>query len=331
MCLALGIAPLAQAQVTPDAGSMRQQIEQRQRELQLPSTTPATRVAPMPETKSQQGASVRVKSFRFVGNTLLSAEQLAPAMAAFVGRELDFAGLQRTSDAVAAAYREAGWIVRVFLPKQDVSSGTITLQVVEARFAGVRFEGEPSQRVMRSEIEAYFSTRQAQGQPLNADVLDRALLLTDDLPGVSVAGTLVPGQQDGETALVLQTTDEPLVYGDIGLDNAGSRSTGSDRLLVNLSINSPGLRGEFISLNLLHTQGSDYGRVSLSVPVQHNGLRLGVNASHMTYKVIDGPAANTTAQIQGRSGSMGVDWSYPLLRARMANLYFSGGLDNKTF
>lgn len=323
-------AAWAQAQTLPDAGSLRQQIEQ-QRELHLPQAAPLTRVTPPPEIRPQAGLSVKVKAFRFTGNQLLSAEQLTPALSEFVGRTLDFAGLQRTSDAVAAAYREAGWLVRVYLPEQDVSEGTITLQIVEARFAGLRFEGAPSQRVRHSEIEAWFKARQASGQPLNADALDRALLLADDLPGVSVAGTLAPGATDGETALVLQSTDEPYLYGDIGLDNTGSRSTGSNRVTANLNINSPGGRGELVAVNLLHSQGSDYARVSLTVPDGYNGLRLGVNASSMSYRVVEGSESMLALKIKGHSSSLGVDWSYPLVRARLHNLYFSGGLDNKHF
>lgn len=330
LALAVGLHTASPAQTQPDAGSLRQQIEQ-QRELHLPQAAPRPKVTPPPEIQPRQGLSVRAQAFRFAGNTLLSAEQLAPALAEFVGRELDFAGLQRTTDAVAAAYREAGWLVRVYLPQQDISAGVITLQVVEARFGGVRFEGEPSRLMQRAELEAWFSRPQKTGAPLNADKLDRALLLADDLPGVSVAGTLVPGTADGETALVLQTTDEPFIYGDIGLDNTGARATGSKRLTANLNINSPGGRGELVSLMALHTQGSDYGRVALTVPDGYNGLRLGASLSSMAYKIIEGPTANSTTPIQGRSTSMGIDWNFPLLRARMANLYFSGGLDNKSF
>ena len=327
---AMGWHVHSQAQSLPDAGSLRQQIEQ-QRTLPLPQAAPQPRVAPPPEIKPHDGMSVRVKSFRFAGNTLLGAEQLTPALTEFVGRELDFAGLQRAADAVAAAYREAGWLVRVYLPEQDVSEGTISLQVVEARFAGVRFEGEPSQHVMRTELQAWFQAHQTEGAFLNANDLDRALLLADDLPGVSVAGTLAPGAADGETALVLQSTDEPFIYGDIGLDNTGARSTGSNRLTANLNINSPGGRGELVSLNALHTQGSDYGRVALTVPDGYNGVRLGVSATSMSYEVVGGPASITSLQIKGRSSSMGLDWNYPLVRARMHNLYFSGGLENKAF
>ena len=221
--------------------------------------------------------------------------------------------------------------MRVYLPEQDVSEGRITLQVVEARFGGLRFEGKTSQQVQRSQIEAFFARQQASGEPLNADALDRALLLSDDLPGVSVAGTLAPGARDGETALVLQTTDEPFIYGDIGLDNTGARSTGAERLNASLNINSPGGRGELISLSGMHSRGSDYGRVALTVPDGHNGLRLGLSATALRYRVVGGPESVRSLAIEGRSSSFGLDWSYPLLRSRLQNLVFSGGLENKGF
>ena len=316
------------AQTMPDAGSLRQQIEQ-PREFQLPQAVRPPKVTPPPEIQARDGMSVKVKRFQFVGNTLLTEQDLAPAVVEFLNRELDLAGLQRAADAVAAAYREAGWMVRAYLPEQDISEGVVAVQVIEARFAGVKLEGEPPRLVNIAEIEAFFKASQFEGKPMRADALDRALLLVDDLPGVSVAGTLAPGEADGETALVLQTSDEPRVYGDVGLDNTGARSTGSNRLTVNMNVNSLGQRGELLSLTGLHTQGSDYGRVAFTVPDGYNGLRLGASLSSMIYKVIDGPGA--TAQVQGRSDSMGLDMNYPLQRTRMYNLYWSGGVENKTF
>jgi hemolysin activation/secretion protein len=325
----LGLSFSGWAQTPPDAGSLRQQIEQ-QRTLPLPAARPQSTPLP-PEIKPTEGTTITVKAFRLVGNNLLSSEQLAPALATFVGQALDFAGLQRTADAVAAAYRQAGWIVRAYLPEQDISEGTISLQVIEAQFAGLRFESEPSQRVMREQLQAFFTQKQTQGQALNAHALDRALLLADDLPGISVAGTLVPGAADAETALVLQTTDEPFFFGDVGVDNTGARATGSNRLTANLSINSPGSRGELLSLSGLHTQGSNYGRVAFTVPGGHNGLRLSLSASSMNYKVIEGDAGIRAMDIKGKSSSLGIDFTYPLLRARLHNLYLSGGLESKGF
>ena len=329
--LALGSNLSGWAQTAPpDVGSIRQQIEQ-QRTFSLPEVESRQRPGRLPLIKHRAGTAVLVKGFGFEGNTLLGDEELARAVAGFVNQELDVAGLQTVADAVAAAYRKGGWIARVDLPGQDISDGLITLHVLEAKFAGLQFEGEPPTLVKKAEIEAYLIAHQVAGQPLNENELDRALLLADDLPGVSVAGTLVPGQSDGETALVLQMTDEPFVYGDIGLDNTGARSQGSDRLTLNLAINSPGGRGELASLTLLHTQGSDYGRVALTVPAGHDGLRLGVNASELNYRVIDGPGSDSVTPIQGNSGSLGLALTYPLVRARAQNLYLSMGLDRKSF
>lgn len=326
-----GLSPSAFAQPfpIPDAGSILQQIEQ-QRSVPLPSVRPE-RAAPPPEIRPPVGMTVHIKEFRFASNTLLSSQQLASALASFAGQKLDFAGLQRAADAVAAAYREAGWLARVYLPEQDVSEGIITLHVIEALFSGLRFEGEASQRVSRSQIEAFFERQQVIGQPLKLVALDRALLLADDLPGISVAGSLATGTADGETSLALQTTDEPYVYGDITLDNNGALSTGNQRIIAGLNVNSPGGRGELLSLSGLHTKGSDYGRASLTVPDGYNGLRLGVSASSMTYRVIDGSNEIKALAIKGHSSSIGLDWSYPLIRARLYNLYFSGGMESKHF
>ena len=125
LTIALGLSFSGWAQTPLDAGSLRQQIEQ-QRPLPLPAARPQS--TPLtPEIKPTEGTTITVKAFRLVGNTLLSSEQLAPGLAPFVGQALDFAGLQSTADAVAAAYREAGWIVRAYLPEQDISEGTLTL------------------------------------------------------------------------------------------------------------------------------------------------------------------------------------------------------------
>jgi len=318
------------AQTLPDAGSMRQQMELN-REQRLPQAVRPAPVTPPPEIQARAGVTVNVKAFQLSGHRLLSTEALMPALAEFVGRTLDFAGLQRATDAVAAVYRESGWLARVYLPEQDISEGTISLQVVEARFAGLRFEGEPSKWVLLSDIEAHFQQQQIVGEPLNTLALDRALLLADDLPGISVAGTLVPGQAEGETGLALQTSDEALVFGEVTLDNTGARSTGSNRVLLNMNINSPGNHGELINLSALRTQGSAYIRLGLTVPVGYNGLRVGVNGSTMNYKVIDGPSSLVSLNVQGSSDSIGLDWSFPVVRQRMRNLYFSGGLDNKRF
>jgi len=320
----------AQTVAQPDAGALRQQLEQ----SRLPALPPAQRPAPAavkPAAASNADTTISVKAFRFAGNTLLSNAQLAQVVASYLARPLTFDDLQAAADSVAAAYRGADRLAQVTLPAQDITEGVVTLAVVEARYGGMKFESELPRRVKPAIIEGLFNAQQAKGQPLAAGALDRALLLADDLAGVGVSATLTAGAQQGETALLLKTTDERAFQGEVSLDNTGARATGSERLALALQLNSPTGNGEAVNLQLLHSRGSDYGRAVLSVPVGSNGLRLGTSVSYLSYEVIDGPASNSVAQIKGNSGSFGFDAMYPLVRERTRNLYLTAALENKTF
>ncbi len=316
------------AQIAPDAGALRQQIE-RDREVQLPRRLapekPATPAAMQPVV----GISVTVRQFNFAGNTLLTSAQLTPALADYLNRPLDYSQLQAAAAAVADVYRAAGWIVRAYLPQQDIKDGNVTIQIVEAVFGGIQIEGTAPKRVALAQIQRGFDAQQKVGAPLNAAALDRALLLADDLPGVAVSGSLQEGALPGQTDLVLKMADEPLAVGEVSLDNTGARSTGADRLSANLNLNSPFKQGDLLSANAIHTQGSDYLRVAGTTPFGSGGWRIGANASSMNYQLVGSDFAALDAK--GSSSTTGLEASYPLVRSRLKNLYFNANADFKSF
>ena len=122
------IAGAAYAQAKPDAGALQQQIE-RERQGAMPQrVAPVQSVAPR-DTAPATGTVVTVQSFRFVGNKLLSAEQLSEALATYLVRPLDFAQLQAAANAVAERYRAAGWVVNAYLPA-PVSYTHLTLPTI---------------------------------------------------------------------------------------------------------------------------------------------------------------------------------------------------------
>ena len=318
----------ALAQTAPDAGSLQQQIE-RNRAAPLPPKT-ALPIPDMPPVMSAPtGLAVTLKSVRFDGNTLLGAEQLQPALLPFLNRPLDYAQLQAVAAAAANTYRDAGWVVRSYLPQQDLTAGILTIQIVESVFGTVQLEGPAAQRVALTQITKYISASQASGQALNADALDRGLLLADDLPGVVVSGTMRPGQNEREVDLALKLGDEKLLVGDAALDNTGARSTGSTRLSANASLTSALGWGDLLGASAIHTEGSDYLRVSGTLPVGAQGWRVGASASALRYKLVT--AEFSALEAQGSSNTFGLDASYPLLRQRQHNLYFSANVDHKTF
>ena len=324
----LALPCLSLAATQPDAGALRQQIEQNQQPIQPHKVAPDTLVK-QPLSRSHSGLTITPKAFRFLGNTLLAPDKLNLVVAGYLNHPLDFNQLQAITVAIVNAYREAGWIVRAYLPEQDLVDGEITIQIVEAVFGGTHFKDETPPRMSREQIQRIFAAQQKIGEPLNADKLDRALLLADDLPGVTVSGGLREGAKERETDIELKLGDEPLFAGDVGIDNTGSRSTGSDRLTVNASLNSPTKHGDLLGTNYIHTQGSDYLRMDYTLPVSSDGLRTGINASHLSYTLVAPEFVALNAS--GTSDTFGLETTFPIFRSRLKNLYFNTNLDHKSF
>jgi hemolysin activation/secretion protein len=323
---ALAAPILARAQSVPDAGTVLQQIEQNRHPVLPPKSAPL--FLQPPPMESIGGATVIVTTFKFAGNTLLTNKRLSPVLAGFVGRPLTFADLQNAAIAVANAYRRAGWVVKAYLPQQDVTGGSVTIQIIEAKLGAVRIDGS-TQRASNGRVVGIVDTAQRPGAPLNADALDRALLLIGDLPGVVATGSLSEGTGQGETDLVLNVKDGPKVTGEVTADNEGARYTGEGRITVNASLNAPFGIGDRADTVLLHTQGSDYQRLAYSLPVGGEGWRVGVNGSHLTYDIVTPSFGALDAH--GNSSTVGLEANYPVFRTRLANLYLALNLDDKRF
>jgi len=315
------------AQTQPSASTLQQQIERDQQadkqRLQIKPPTQAPVEAPL------VGQTIMVSGFKFKGNTLLSSEELSAALAPLVGRPLDFARLQSSPLVVADLYREKGWVVQTSLPAQDIEQGMVTIDIVEAVFGQVLFAGTPATRVPKEDVLGIFARQQPGGTFLNINALDRALLLADDLPGVTVSGALAQGAQAGQTDLVLQVADEPGLIGSVSADNTGAVSTGNQRVMAAVSLNSPGLRGDTISLNAISSRGSNYARVAYGLPIGSDGWRLGLNASWLDYKLIT--AAYKDLNASGDSTTMGLELSYPWVRSRSFNLNTSLSTEQKEY
>lgn len=316
MTICLATPTLRAAQ--PDAGALRQQIEQ-QRAVPLPGPGKELLTPPAVGPAEEAAITVTVQNFRFVGNTLLTGEELERIVAPYLGRPIAFNELQQAAAAVAGTYRDAGWMVNAFFPRQEITDGTVTIRIVEAKYSGSQFEGAEPGRVPADQVLAHFNARQRTGEALNLKALDRALLLADDLPGVAVAGSLKAGQRLGETELLLRTTDERELGARFLLDNAGARSTGTGRLIAMSHLYSVINGGDQIDGTLLHSKGNDYLSASYSVPVAEDGWRVSFSGAYLHY----GLTAADFAALNGRgeSTSLGAGASYPLIRAREHNLY----------
>jgi hemolysin activation/secretion protein len=319
---------VAQTPNPVDAGSLLQEVERQRALPAAPREGPALNVPPLLPPAGGPTLQFTIKQFTFVGNTKLSSQVLEQALASYLNTPITFEQLQEATNVIAETYAKAGWLARAFLPRQDITAGVVQVQVIEAIYGGSVIEGD-FKHAPKSLIQSILASQNQLGQTLSLQDVERALLLADDLPGVSVVGSLTAGQNTGETDVLVDVRDTPLLVGRLQVDNQGNKSTGENEVSLNATLN--GLLGwaDQFSAYGLYSEGLSFASVGYSVPLSQTGLRIGANYSTLGYRIID--PALSAAEGSGFANTWGLEATQPIVRSRNTNVYARFGYTNKLF
>lgn len=322
----LAAASVANAQTPPDAGSLQRET---QRNLQAPRPTGPALTVPTAKPMNANAKATRVTVRRLVieGATLLPVAELEAQVGDLIGQSLTFAELESLTQRIAAYYRERGWYVRVYLPQQDVTDGTVRIQVVEGRFEGSRLENR-GRRINGDFVQSIITHRLKTGEPLSAADLERGLLIANDLPGIRATGLLEAGEAHATTRLSIQVDDTPFVTGDLGINNQGVKSTGTLQAVGGFSLNNLSGIGDQFSLRGLAAENIHSLALRYGLPLGSDGWRLGAHLSALQYE-LGGRYKNLDAKGEAYTG--GVSLTYPILRQSSHNLNFSTGYERRRY
>jgi hemolysin activation/secretion protein len=321
------VSPPSGAQQT-SAGSLLQGIRSQELETTLPQVAPNIDRTKSTKAASPMEATFIAKRFAFIGNTKVSSEKLNSLIYGYLNRPITFNDLKSAADLIAEYYRDKGWLIKTQIPQQDVTEGVVTIEIMEASLGGVLINNK-SKRVSNVRVENWIYSAIPRNAPLSLSTLDRALLTLNDLPEIQVASSLQEGKRRGETNVLLTVTDKSLVDSLVGVDNFGQSSTGQNRATASLNINGPLGLGEQVNVYGLYTEGTNYGRIALTTPIGSDGLRVGINGSYLSYRVIN-PSFNQLFA-NGTSSTGGAELTYPIIRSRPANLFLLGNYNYSSF
>lgn len=315
----------AAAQIPPDAGALQREAG-RAMEQSSPAVRPEVHLGrPMPD--DVKAARVLVKSFVVEGATLIPTAELEGLLDDLRGQSLTLAELEHAAQRVARHYRQRGWYVRVYLPVQDVTAGHLRLQVVEGRYGGVRRE-QQGQRTDGAFVEKVVTQDLHDGEPLPANVLERGLLLANDLAGIRATGILEAGETPGTSRLLLKIDDQPFLSADLGLSNQGVKSTGELQLVGGVGLNNLSGYGDRLALRTLNADNLNSLTLQYSSPLGTAGWSLGLSASVLDYRLGERFAS---LKAQGSATTAGATLNYAWIRQADRNLRLSFGNEQRQY
>jgi len=157
--------------------------------------------------------------------------------------------------------------------------------------------------------------------------LERAILNINDNPGISTKASLEPGDETGETRIVLDIAESKFVTYNTTFNNYGSRYTGKNRATTNFTFNNPSSIGDKLDLVLSKSE-DDFESIELryNFPIGEDGWRIDTSYNYFDYKIGKELASN---KVLGDSESFKLNARYPFYRTALESLFFDLGYTEK--
>lgn len=268
------------------------------------------------------------------GASVFPTEEMAELWQDKIGDVVSVGDLNNIANALGAHYRNSGYFLTSVYPElRRVSAGgsgvELHLAVVEGYVDHVDIAAEQGTEPDRQRIESYLLPVVA-SRPLKVETLERALLLVNDMPGMTAKSVIRPSLSTPGAASVVVVTEQDPWSGDLFLTNRINPGYGPLRLGGDLTYNfassqiglsfagarrfdgEPGGM-EYLGLRYRMLVGPDGGAVDASV----SGSR-----THRSLSPLPG-------QTDGETLSGRLRFTYPFLRTRESSVFgfaeLSGG------
>ncbi|TWT15207.1 ShlB/FhaC/HecB family hemolysin secretion/activation protein [Reyranella sp. CPCC 100927] len=283
----------------------------------IPAAPPGTRTAP----PGADQIFATPSAIDIEGATVYPPGVLDELTRPVVGRRVAVSELFAVAQRIEAKYRADGYfLTTVFLPAQRVADGRVKIRVVEGYISNVVVEGNVGDVASQARR---FLDKMTLARPANLRDVERYLLLTQDMPGVSMKAVLRPGKEPGSSELVAQLQRKSW-DGLLQVNNRGSKFTGQQQGTFVVGSNSWTGLAERLEATFFTTfdREQNFGQLNWSNYIGGDGLQLrayfGRGRILPDLQIVDYDGKLTVA---------GISLLYPVIRSRQLNLNVFGGYD----
>jgi len=282
-----------------------------------------------PPKPADKGADFVLKGIVYRGTAEMQDSTLSTLAAAYMGRRVTLADLEKLAELVTLEYRARGFfLAQAIVPQQKIEDGQAEITVLEGRLGQVKVKVAADAPTSEERVRAVLAHLKP-GAALQHTSYERTMLLLSDLPGLKVQAGLEQGAETGTTDLVVEVSaNDKRWQASLEADNYGTAASGRERLSATLRYASPFGIGDNLDARLMSSSGAHqtFGRLSYEAPLGADGLRLGAGVSRVGYELgaqFAALGATGTAQV------FDVSAVYPLLRSRGRNMFLRATVESK--
>ena len=318
----------AHAQAVPPTAAPPPPVQppaQRLQPSQSPKVAPGPLTpSPLPTVSPEAGPAERIDAVAFAPAKAYTAATLRAIVGALVGPAVPAGKIETARRHILDRYRKDGYVYTAVSAQINPTTHVLTFIPIEGHITQIRLAGD----------KGYFATQVLKfldhlkrEWPLKTTQLERWLLLTSDIPGVSVRSVLSRSAGEPGALILTAKLHRDAVTGLVTADNRAYQYTGPTEGLAVLDFNSFTSLGERTELSIFNTPFTNeqlFGQASTEFFVGPSGLKLkfyggaGDELPGGPFKLED---------YNGFTTIFGAQVSYPWIRQRQQTLDVTANFD----
>lgn len=239
-----------------------------------------------------------------------------------IGKTITVAELFDIAAKMTARYRNDGYLLsRVIVPPQKIDSGSVTLKAIEGYVDKIKVEGLSGKRAQV--IRGYVGKIVGQ-KPLRRGVLERYLLLANDLPGMIVRSFIEPSSQSAGAATLTLKVNHKSVDAWSRINNRGTKYVGPYQAEIGGSLNGIASADQSLTVRAISTplehEEMKYANLQFAQQLNKEGMSIVISAHGLQSE----PGSNLAPlELESYSYGVNVGFNFKPLRSREHNLYLS--------
>lgn len=281
----------------------------------------------VPEVVPQEDEpTFELKEIEIEGATAISLETLQKLAESKLNQVVTLSDLQQLANKMTILYRKQGYILsQVVLPPQEIEGGIVKFKVIEGYIDKVYID--ENNFAVNPQIIYGYSNLITLDKPLNFTTLERALVLSNALPGITLKSYLSPSkQQVGAATLTIRIEEQKQFEPFFVFDNKIDKQYGPTQLTAGATLNYNSLTDKTQIIG----RTSSHDRIKL-MNLSHTHF-IGTQGGYFTFsgqEVRTRPHFDNPAilPVLGDTKSFDIAYFYPFIKLRSKELLAHAKLD----
>ncbi len=325
ICAVIAVPALLPSTVLPDTVIRTLATHSKPNPSALPPQTEQKASPASPLGSEAAKVTFRLTKIILEDNHVYTEAQLLPLYKDKLNKTINVVELQGIVQGITNYYRNEGYILtRAILPPQHVTNGIVKIKVIEGYINQVNVIGSP--KGAKVLLQSY-GNKIIESKPLQMKVLEKYLLLANQVPGTQVKGVLEPSKKVKGASDLNFVTQVKTFSAYTSFDNYGTLYLGPNEFSAGAEMDSifrPGDSTQFSMSTTSRPQEMKFGQLMYNTPLGANGARL----------IFSGNEAKTRPGltlrplfIKGTANTILSMIQYPLIRSRTHNLTMDGSFN----